>query len=55
VPAMIGAMLMLTHPDWMKPGVYNCEDLNPDPFMEKLNIHGLPWNEEINGVLPHEY
>ena len=55
VPAMIGAMLMLTHPDWMKPGVWNCEELNPDPFMELLNQHGLPWNEKVNIELPHEY
>ncbi|TDB64637.1 saccharopine dehydrogenase family protein [Arundinibacter roseus] len=55
VPAMIGAMLMLTNEDWMKPGVWNCEQLNPDPFMEKLNHHGLPWNELINSELPHEY
>ncbi|GAB3171557.1 saccharopine dehydrogenase family protein [Telluribacter humicola] len=55
VPAMIGAMLMLTNPDWMKPGVWNCEQLNPDPFMELLIMHGLPWNERINMPLPHEY
>lgn len=55
VPAMIGAMLMLTNNDWMKAGVFNCENLNPDPFMEKLKAHGLPWNEEINPVLPHNY
>ena len=55
VPAMIGAMLMLTNNDWMKPGVWNTEQLNPDPFMEKLNEHGLPWNEQVNAELPHEY
>jgi saccharopine dehydrogenase (NAD+, L-lysine-forming) len=55
VPAMIGAMLMLTNEEWMKPGVWNVEQLNPDPFMEKLNEHGLPWNERINVELPHEY
>lgn len=55
VPAMIGAMLMLTNPEWMKPGVYNVEELNPDPFMELLNVQGLPWNERINTELPHEY
>jgi saccharopine dehydrogenase (NAD+, L-lysine forming) len=55
VPAMIGAMLMLTESDWMKPGVYNCEELNPDPFMAKLNEHGLPWNEKVDIELPHEY
>lgn len=55
VPAMIGAMLMLTNPEWMQPGVWNTEQLNPDPFMEKLNEHGLPWHEKVNGELPHEY
>jgi saccharopine dehydrogenase (NAD+, L-lysine-forming) len=55
VPAMIGAMLMLTNEEWMKSGVYNVEELNPDPFMELLNIHGLPWNEQVDGVLRHEY
>ncbi|GHB76879.1 saccharopine dehydrogenase family protein [Persicitalea jodogahamensis] len=55
VPAMIGAMLMLTNPEWMQPGVWNTEQLNPDPFMEKLNEHGLPWHEKVNVELPHEY
>ncbi len=55
VPAMIGAMLMLTNSDWQKAGVWNCEQLNPDPFMDLLNIHGLPWNELVNIELPHEY
>lgn len=55
VPAMIGAMLMLTNEEWMKPGVYNVEELNPNPFMELLNIHGLPWHEAVNIELPHEY
>ena len=51
VPAMIGAMLMLTNPEWKKTGVWNCEELNPDPFMQLLNVHGLPWHEEVNGKL----
>lgn len=42
VPAMIGAMMMLKG-IWKKPGVYNMEEFDPDPFMEQLNIHGLPW------------
>lgn len=54
VPAMLGAMMMITG-EWMQAGVWNCEDMNPDPFMAMLNIHGLPWHEEINGALPHEY
>jgi saccharopine dehydrogenase (NAD+, L-lysine-forming) len=54
VPAMVGAKMFLTG-QWSKPGVYNVEEFNPDPFMELLNVHGLPWNEEVNGVLPHTY
>ncbi|MGE4299240.1 MAG: saccharopine dehydrogenase family protein [Desulfovibrionaceae bacterium] len=42
VPAMIGAMMMLTR-TWRRAGVCNMEQLDPDPFMEKLHIHGLPW------------
>lgn len=50
VPAMIGAMMMITG-EWMKPGVWNCEEMNPDPFMAMLNIHGLPWHEVVNEPL----
>ncbi len=55
VPAAIGAALMLTHADWMKPGVYNTEEQNPDPFMALLNKHGLPWHEQVDIELPHTY
>lgn len=44
VPAMIGAMMFLTG-QWRKPGVFNVEEFNPDPFMEQLNKQGLPWHE----------
>lgn len=44
VPAMIGAMMILTK-KWKGKGVFNMEEFDPDPFMEKLNIHGLPWKE----------
>ncbi|MEI7524622.1 MAG: saccharopine dehydrogenase family protein [Mariniphaga sp.] len=44
VPAMIGAMMFLQG-KWKKPGVFNVEEFNPDPFMEQLNLHGLPWWE----------
>ncbi|GAB4017331.1 saccharopine dehydrogenase family protein [Spirosoma koreense] len=54
VPAMIGAMLMLKG-IWMKPGVWNCEELDPDPFIEQMNKQGLPVNERIDIPLPHEY
>ncbi len=43
VPAMIGAMLMVTGV-WKGAGVFNVEELDPDPFMDKLNLHGLPWH-----------
>jgi saccharopine dehydrogenase (NAD+, L-lysine-forming) len=44
VPAMIGAMMMLTG-KWMRPGVWNMEEFDPDPFMAALNEHGLPWTD----------
>jgi saccharopine dehydrogenase (NAD+, L-lysine-forming) len=44
VPAMIGAMMMLTG-EWMRPGVWNMEQFDPDPFMAALNRHGLPWTD----------
>lgn len=47
VPAMIGAMMFFKGL-WRKPGVWNVEDFNPDPFMEQLNIQGLPWHEEFD-------
>ena len=47
VPAMIGAMMYLQG-KWKKPGVFNVEEFNPDPFLEQLNIHGLPWVEYHN-------
>ena len=44
VPAMIGAMMFLKG-EWKNPGVHNVEEFNPDPFMEQLNLNGLPWWE----------
>ena len=41
VPAMIGSLLVLQK-KWFRPGVWNIEQFNPDPFMELLNQHGLP-------------
>jgi saccharopine dehydrogenase (NAD+, L-lysine-forming) len=46
VPAMIGAMMLLRG-KWNKPGVYNIEEFDPDPFMEELNRWGLPWQESF--------
>jgi len=50
VPAMIGASLVLRGL-WKKPGVWNVEQLDPDPFMEDLNRFGLPWIVDENPVL----
>ena len=50
VPAMIGAMLVMNGA-WRKPGVYNVEEFDPDPFMDALNIWGLPWNECLSPEL----
>jgi len=51
VPAMLGAKLMMTG-QWMKPGVYNVEEMDPDPFMEQVGGYGLPWNEVIDVEVP---
>jgi len=45
VPAMIGAMMYLKN-IWKKPGVFNVEEFDPDPFMDALNKYGLPWHEK---------
>lgn len=41
VPAMIGAKLV-AQGTWRKPGVWNLEQFDPDPFMEDMNAYGLP-------------
>ena len=46
VPAMIGALLMLTGA-WRGEGVFNMEEFDPAPFMENLNRYGLPWTEVV--------
>ena len=49
---MIGAMMMVTG-KWRGHGVFNMEQFSPEPFMDKLNIHGLPWveyNDDLSGV-----
>ncbi len=51
VPAMIGAMMMLKK-IWRGEGVFNVEEFDPDPFMDQLNVHGLPWTDtEFGGEL----
>jgi saccharopine dehydrogenase (NAD+, L-lysine-forming) len=50
VPAMIGAMMVMTG-KWKKPGVYNVEEFDPDPYMDALNTCGLPWQESFSPEL----
>ena len=50
VPAMIGAMMVLQG-KWLRPGVNNVEDFDPDPFMEQLGLQGLPWTQDFNPTL----
>ena len=51
VPAMIGAAMMLTGA-WKGEGVFNIEQMDPDPFMDMLNKHGLPWQvKELDAPL----
>ncbi|MCL1815982.1 MAG: saccharopine dehydrogenase family protein [Clostridiales bacterium] len=50
VPAMIGAMLVMQG-IWQKPGVFNIEEFDPDPFMKALNNWGLPWVEDFTPEL----
>ncbi len=46
VPATIGAIMFMKGL-WRKPGVYNVEEFDPDPFMEQLMVQGLPWEEKF--------
>jgi saccharopine dehydrogenase (NAD+, L-lysine forming) len=41
VPAVVGAIMMLTV-KWHKPGVWNMEQFDPEPFLERLSTMGLP-------------
>lgn len=51
VPAMIGSM-MVANGIWSGKGVFNMEDFDAKPFMDELNIQGLPW--EIIEMDPNE-
>ncbi|MCA9674205.1 MAG: saccharopine dehydrogenase family protein, partial [Myxococcales bacterium] len=45
VPAVTGAVMMVTG-KWKQPGVWNMEQLDPDPFLEDVAARGLPWHVE---------
>jgi len=41
VPAVVGGIMMLTG-KWHKPGVWNMEQFDPQPFLEEVGPMGLP-------------
>ena len=43
--------MMLLKGLWKKPGVYNVEEFDPDPFLKELGPNGLPWEEIVDGDL----
>lgn len=53
VPATIGARLFMLG-QWKRPGVWNVEEFDPDPFMDELNKQGLPWHEIHDGDIEFE-
>jgi len=51
VPAVVGAAMMVTG-KWKQAGVYNIEQLDPEPFLELLARHGLPWHVQELPIAP---
>jgi len=51
VPAFAGAMMMLTE-KWMKPGVYNVEELPASLFLKAVSDYGLPMKEQFDDQVP---
>jgi len=49
VPAVTGAIMMVTG-KWKGAGVWNMEQLDPDPFLEDVAKRGLPWHVEERAV-----
>ena len=45
VPAVTGAVMMVTG-KWKGHGVFNMEQMDPDPFLEDVGKRGLPWHVE---------
>ena len=46
-----GRSLHVPYGKWVKPGVHNVEEFDPDPFLEKLAHSGLPWHVIVDGDL----
>lgn len=53
VPAALGG-LMMVQGKWKQAGVFNVEEMDPDPFLAKLGDMGLPWHEVVNGPFPFD-
>lgn len=49
VPAVSGAV-MIAKGIWNRPGVWNMEQLDPDPFLADVAARGLPWHVEERPV-----
>ena len=49
VPAMTGAMMMMKG-IWSGHGVFNVEELDPEPFLEEVARQGLPWHVQKLGA-----
>lgn len=47
VPPAVAAELMLTGV-WKRPGVWNVEQLEPEPLLERLPAAGLPWKVVVD-------
>jgi saccharopine dehydrogenase (NAD+, L-lysine-forming) len=45
VPAVTGAIMMVTG-KWRGHGVFNMEQMDPDPFLDEVARRGLPWHVE---------
>ena len=45
VPAVTGAVMMATG-KWRGEGVFNMEEMDPDPFLADVATRGLPWHVE---------
>ena len=45
VPAVTGAVMMVSG-KWKGEGVFNMEQLDPDPFLADVGKRGLPWHVE---------
>ena len=51
VPAVVGGIMMLTG-KWHKPGVWNMEQFDPEPFLNEVGPMGLPHIVIDNGYWP---